>query len=70
MKKNKRKFVVGEKVYITENARCLLGVPDGIEFEIFDILKLKVNSPYVLVSEELGDGYFFLDRNELIKIKK
>lgn len=70
MKKNKRKFELGEKVFITENARVLLGLPEGLEYEIIDILKLKVKSPYVLITDEFPDSHFFFSRDELIKIKK
>ena len=71
MKKNKRKFIIGEIVFITENASCLLGLPDGLEYEIVDILKFKVPAPYVLISHEIGENtHFFFSRDELIKIKK
>jgi hypothetical protein len=71
MKKNKRKFVIGEMVFITENARVLLGLPDGLEYKIVDILKIKVEAPYVLISDEFGETtHFFFSRDELIKIKE
>jgi hypothetical protein len=70
MKLNKRKFVIGEKVFITENARVLLGLPEGLDYEIHDILKLKVKSPYVLITDEFPDSHFFFSKEELIKINK
>lgn len=71
MKKNKRKFVIGEKVHITENAKVLVGINNDYEYEIIDILKLKIKSPYVLITPELGENtHFFFSRDELIKIKK
>lgn len=70
MKKNKRKFAIGDKVFITENAKALVGINNDYEYEIVDILKIKVNSPYVLICEELGkNSHYFFNRDELIKIK-
>jgi hypothetical protein len=71
MKKNKQKFVLGEKVFITERAKVMVGIDNDYEYEIMDILKIKVNSPYVLVCEELGSGWMeFFSKDELIKINK
>ena len=71
MKRYKNKYRIGEKYFLTENTRTLLGLPDGYEYELIDILKIKVNSPYVIKCEELGEDWRgFVDKHELIKIKK
>lgn len=57
---------IGDKVYITENARCMLGLPDGIQYTIKDLLE---NEPYpiVLQAEELGkDWVEFFEEKEII----
>ena len=60
---------VGTKVYINENSRVLLGLPDGIEYTIKDILKLDVPCQIVLGAEELGkDWVQFFRKDELIEI--
>tara|TARA_R110000772_G_scaffold17946_3_gene50071 strand:+ start:190631 stop:190822 length:192 start_codon:yes stop_codon:yes gene_type:complete len=60
---------VGDKVFITENAATLLGLEDGIEFTIVDILILKVDFPVVLNAPQFGDDWVeFFGTNEIIEI--
>ena len=62
-------MVVGTKVYINENVRVLLGLPDGIEYTIKDYLEEDVPCKIVLGSEELGkDWVQFFRVDELIAI--
>ena len=46
-------FKVGDKCYITENAKVGLGLPDGVEYTIKDILQDDVEFQIVLNAEEL-----------------
>jgi len=63
-----KKLEIGDNVYICENSQVLLGLPDGCEYTIKDILELKYDSPYVLSCEEHGkDWVGFFGKNELIK---
>ena len=60
---------VGKKVFITENARVLLGLPDGVEYTIKEILTDDVDCRIVLTAEELGNDWVnFFSENELIDI--
>lgn len=62
---------IGENVFINENTRVLLGLPDGIEYTIRDILKDDVPCKIVLGSNELGkDWVQFFSEDELIDILK
>tara|TARA_R110002012_G_scaffold198214_1_gene366962 strand:- start:97 stop:291 length:195 start_codon:yes stop_codon:yes gene_type:complete len=62
---------IGKKVFINENVRVKLGLPDGLEFTIKDVLKecdFKYN--IVLSCHELGDGWVdFFNKGEIIEIK-
>jgi hypothetical protein len=61
---------VGDKCYITENAKVGLGLPDGIEYTIKDILKDDVDFPIVLNAEEFGkDWVEFFREEELIEVE-
>jgi hypothetical protein len=61
---------IGDKVYLKENARVILGLPDDIEYTIIDILGNYVDYPIVLSAEELGkDWVEFFNENELIPIE-
>ena len=60
---------IGKKVFINENARVLLGLPDGIEYTIKDVLKVDVPCKIVLSADELGkDWVQFFSEDELIDI--
>ena len=60
---------IGKKVFINENARVLLGLPDGVEYTIKDVLKDDVPCKIVLVADELGkDWVQFFSEDELIDI--
>jgi hypothetical protein len=60
---------IGTKVFINENARVLLGLPDGIEYTIKDIIKEDVPYKIVLCSKELGkDWVEFFSKDEIISI--
>lgn len=60
---------IGKKVFITENTRVLLGLPDGVEYTIKEILTDDVDCRIVLTAEELGkDWVNFFSENELIDI--
>jgi len=64
---------IGNKVFITERARTLLGLPDGIVFTIKDILEVgeDIKFPMVLSAEEFGkDWVEFFDEDELILIEE
>jgi len=70
MEKIKRKFKVGDKVFLIENTNVIFGFEDGIEFEIKDILDLKVPAPYVLNGEQFGEDWVgFFAEDELILIE-
>lgn len=59
---------IGEKVFINENARVLLGLSDGIEYTIKDVLSDDVPCKIVLSAEELGkDWVQFFREDELIE---
>lgn len=59
---------IGEKVFINENARVLLGLPDSIEYTIKDILSDDVPCKIVLSAEELGKDWIqFFREDELIE---
>ena len=60
---------ITDKVYLCENARTILGLPDGVEYTIVDILDDNVDCPIVLSAEELGkDWREFFRTNELIPV--
>ena len=60
---------IGKEVFITENARCLLGLPDGVIYTIKDILEEDVECRIVLAAEELGEDWVnFFKESELIDI--
>lgn len=60
---------IGKKVFITENTRVLLGLPDGVEYTIKEILTDNVDCRIVLTAEELGEDWVnFFSENELIDI--
>lgn len=67
-----KKFSIGDKVLLTENAKVMLGLPDGIEYTITDILKEEnVEYKIVLNAEEFGkDWVQFFDETELILIEE
>ena len=57
---------IGKKVIINENARVLLGLPDGVEYIIKDVLKDDVPCKIVLGADELGkDWVQFFTEDEL-----
>jgi len=58
----------GQVVFITENARVKLGLPDGLEFIYEETLEQKVEYPIVLKCEELGKDWveFFCDDEIII----
>ena len=60
---------IGKKVFITENVRVLLGLPDGVEYTIKDVLKDDVPCKIVLGADEFGKDWvqFFME-DELIDI--
>lgn len=65
-----RNDLIGKKCYITENVKNLLGLPDGIVFEICDILDGSHEFNIVLKSKELGKDYVeFFDVDEIILIE-
>jgi len=60
---------IGKKVFINENARVMLGLPDGIEYTIKDVLKDDVPCKIVLGADELGkDWVQFFREDELIDV--
>ncbi len=54
---------IGKKVFINENSRVLLGLPDGVEYTIKDVLKNDVPYKIVLGAEEFGKDWveFFME---------
>ncbi len=54
---------IGKKVFINENSRVLLGLPDGVEYTIKDVLKDDVPYKIVLGAEEFGKDWveFFME---------
>jgi hypothetical protein len=54
---------IGKKVFINENSRVLLGLPNGIEYTVKDILKDDVPCKIVLGAEEFGKDWveFFME---------
>jgi hypothetical protein len=66
---NIKNFNIGDKCYITENAKVNLQLPDGVEYTIKDILQEDVEFKIVLNSEEFGEDWvqFFRAEEELIK---
>ena len=71
MSDNMKNFKVGDKCYITENAKVGLGLPDGVEYTIIDILQENVEFNFVLNAEEFGkDWVEFFREEELIAIKQ
>lgn len=62
---------IGNKVFITERARTLLGLPDGIVFTIKDILEQELTFPIVLSAEEFGEDWVeFFEADEIILIEE
>ena len=67
--KEGRVMKIGKKVFITENTRVLLGLPDGVEYTIKEILTDDVDCRIVLTAEELGEDWVnFFSEDELIDI--
>lgn len=63
-------FKIGDKVFITENAKVKLGLPDGVEYTIKDILHEDVEFQIILNAEEFGKDWMeFFRAEELILIK-
>jgi len=61
---------IGDKCFLTENTKVILGHDDGIVYTIVDILKLEVECPIVINAEQFGkDWVEFVDEDELIEIK-
>jgi hypothetical protein len=59
---------IGDRCYITENAKVMLGLPDGIEFTIKDILQPDIPHRVVLNADEFGKDWIqFFKEEELIK---
>lgn len=59
----------GIKTFITENAKVSLGLPDGIVYEVVDILEDNIEYNIVLNSKEFGkDWVQFFNKEELILI--
>lgn len=66
-----KNFKVGDKCYITENAKVGLGLPDGVEYTIVDFLQEDVEFKIVLNAEEFGrDWVEFFREEELIAIEQ
>lgn len=66
-----KNFKAGDKCYITENAKVGLGLPDGVEYTIIDILQENVEFNFVLNAEEFGkDWVEFFREEELIAIEQ
>ena len=62
-------MVIGTKVFINENARVLLGLPDGVEYTIKDILKENIPYKVALGADEFGKDWIqFFKEDELIRI--
>jgi hypothetical protein len=59
-----------DKVYLCENARVLLGLPDDIEYTIKDIIEDDVEFPIVLSAPEFGKDWVEFFRKEEIIEKK
>jgi hypothetical protein len=60
---------IGDKVFLTENTRVLMGFEDGLEFEVVDTLNLDVPHPIVVKCDNLGkDWVEFFSEDELILI--
>lgn len=58
---------IGDKCYIAENAKVLLGLPDGIEYTVKDILQEDVEYKIVLNAKEFGEDWVqFFKEEELI----
>jgi hypothetical protein len=65
-----KNFKVGDKCYITENAKVGLGLPDGVEYTIKDILQEDVEFQIVLNAKEFGkDWVQFFRAEELIAVE-
>lgn len=59
----------GDKVILTEETKNNLGLPDGVEYTIVDILYDNVPYNIVLNAEEFGkDWVQFFDEDEIILI--
>ena len=61
----------GDKVFLTENARCITGMPEGAEYEVKDIFYGDMTYNILLTSREyLGEGWEdYFSEDELIKVK-
>lgn len=60
---------IGTEVFITENTRVLLGLPEGLVYEVKDTLNLDVDKPVVLSCDEMGSDWVeFFSEDELITI--
>ena len=54
----------GQLVHINENAKTKLGLPEGLEYYIDDVIEEEVDYQIVLKCEELGSdwvGFFSLE---------
>lgn len=64
---------IGDKVFLTNQAQTLIGLHEGVEYHIIDIIdKNESMNPYPIVvgSDELGkDWREFFSEDELILIK-
>lgn len=59
----------GDKVILTEETKKNLGLPDGVEYTIVDILYDNVPYNIVLNAEEFGkDWVQYFDEDEIILI--
>lgn len=59
----------GDKVILTEETKNNLGLPDGIEYIVIDVIHDNVPYNIVLNAEELGkDWVQYFDEDEIILI--
>lgn len=65
------KLKINDPCYITENARVMLGLPDGIVYTVKDILQEDIDFPIVLNAKEFGKDWFqFFKTEEIITLKE
>ena len=65
----RKKWSIGDTCLITENVRVLLGLQDGLGYEIKDIIKDEVEFHYVLTCDELGNDWVqFFKESELVSL--
>jgi hypothetical protein len=61
---------INDKCYITDTTRVGLGLPNGVEYTIKDILYEKVEFPIVLNAEQFGEDWVqFVRPEELIPVE-